>query len=80
MHAEANGRLSAPVAGDVSICWHCTGIGIYVQTLFGLTSEKPTDEEMAVLMSDPELRSALAAATTAVALSETPEQAFPNLN
>lgn len=45
-----------PDAGAVSLCVYCEAVGVF--TGKGLESRKPTDEELAEILADPEVQSA----------------------
>lgn len=50
---------SQPSDGDVSICWRCHALSLYVDGPFGLRLRKPTDAEAEELANDPRIRDAL---------------------
>lgn len=50
-----------PRSGDVSVCWECACLAIYVAGPFGVSLRVPTDEEAAELAADPDLRRLLSA-------------------
>lgn len=55
---EGHGR---PRGGDVTICWKCKGIAVFVETPLGLVLRIPTEEERAAVGAEPKVRRALAA-------------------
>lgn len=60
-----------PGDGDVSICWRCRKLAVFVETPTGYAVRMPTPDEQAEFDQDPDIRAALAAA----AESYTPSQA-----
>lgn len=56
LHTGAAGTRPRP--GDVSICWACAGIGIYVA---GDSARVPTAAEVQELAADPRIAAAQAA-------------------
>jgi hypothetical protein len=50
-------NVGAPGPGDVSVCFYCAGISIFTET--GL--RKPTEDERAELLDDPDVIEAAAA-------------------
>jgi hypothetical protein len=50
-----------PATGDVSLCFYCRRIGIFVETDNGLEIRRPTDEERLEIETRPGVRQALGA-------------------
>jgi hypothetical protein len=48
---------AVPGPGDVSVCFYCAGIALYTETGF----RKPTDEERAELLDEPDVIATAAA-------------------
>lgn len=48
-----------PVTGDLSLCWHCRNVAIFIDSPHGLSLRLPTDEELSEIMSDPDVREVL---------------------
>lgn len=42
-------------SGDMSVCWGCARLAIYVSGPFGVSLRAPTDGEAAELAADPDL-------------------------
>lgn len=59
-----------PQDGDATMCWTCRCLGIFEASVPGGV-RKPTPQEMAKLMADPDVQKVLAAA----AVSQTPLEA-----
>ena len=62
---------SKPSEGSISICWKCSGIGIFAMTNGALEIRLPSAEEQAELEAHPQIR----AARAVIMESYTPDQA-----
>jgi len=59
-HATNTTTEAKPNAGDVSICFDCTSIGVFDENG---SVRKPTEEEKAVFLADSRVQTVIAART-----------------
>jgi hypothetical protein len=57
-----------PVAGSAAMCAACHGVGVFEQGRGGLVLRKPTPQEAAEMLRDPEFRQAIRQAAQACPL------------
>lgn len=55
---DARSPKSRPRPGDISMCWDCRNLGVFVETPDGLSLRVPTDAERDELERDPRVRAA----------------------
>ena len=59
---HANPEDANPGDGDLTLCWGCRQVGVFVVGPLGISVRKATDEETPVFMADARVRAALGAA------------------